>query len=572
MATFLSFRRESDNNIIKIRCTEVFATGDMTLRLYVKDQGSDISQYFAEHPNDKHYLVDGQYNQYIMSSNVRTKDEIFPYEKYKKVDILLFMTVNGVERNFGFMGGFFNVYYESDGGTTRNPLGQVCGAFLTVNQYGAINILCGNPVKLSVISESESFTKYKAQFSNVSPSFYEVNDSLSANERIWGYKGLWGETAGGLWWKLNAIPSQITQTADEWWNNYNSTEFSYYWINYQNEKNPDHPIQPKEIGFPYGEEPSKPAGGNGDMIIESETIEKPEISESHVFDGGVVSVYQLSEANLQSLANFLWSNSFLDTLSLTKLLSSRDEVLVGLSELPLSTSGREKEIVLGDIPSGVTAIKISDRFIEKEMGEIALNEFWGNFMDYSPYTRIELNLPYCGTSILDPDLFMNKVVKLTCRIDVLTGDLVYLISNGESIIDVIRGNCNSQIPLNSRDYTQQIKQIFGGISEIASGNAESMLNGALDVLTSKPKYGTVGSLVGNVGSMGIKKAFLRITRPTVQIPENFPHQKGFRSNITAKLRELEGFTVVDTCHLDGMTCTDTEKDLLMNILKSGIIL
>ena len=48
--------------------------------------------------------------------------------------------------------------------------------------------------------------------------------------------------------------------------------------------------------------------------------------------------------------------------------------------------------------------------------------------------------------------------------------------------------------------------------------------------------------------------------------------KGYPCNITKRLGDLSGFTMVDDIQLNNVPCTDAEREELESILKGGVIL
>lgn len=63
-----------------------------------------------------------------------------------------------------------------------------------------------------------------------------------------------------------------------------------------------------------------------------------------------------------------------------------------------------------------------------------------------------------------------------------------------------------------------------------------------------------------------------MTIPNLSLPDNYGHYYGYPCNMTLKLGELSGFTVVSDCHLDGFRCTKSELDEIERLLKQGVVL
>lgn len=584
MPKVLTFTRKSDGQTVIFHPTIVQATGDNTQPLVILEKGTNIVNYFMEHLNDKHYLKNGNVEQFVIATQIYESSSV--NNNYKAVRINYGMTINNQEYTFqgyGLPYAWFeyNVTDNASGRPTLD-LSRKVGCFFTVNQYNCFGLMpynyCRQSKDLSVIEQ----TVYKCYPSWTNNS-YGINTKKQGDSMFIGYIGDDIQQQNASDWRvMNMLPSQSPyENATEWASTLTGPSGSsaypyggFYWMNYQNEVTPDTPVQPSQVGFPYGDSPSQPQGGDGYMQTESETIEIPPLVESTALTSRFCSLWLMTQQDLNELNSFMWSDTFINMVR--GLYNNKDDLIISLSELPIEAPGTYGEIPMGSVPSGVHGYAVKNRYIEKDFGRIPLVKFWGNFLDYAPYTKIELILPYAENVSLNTDLYQGKEITLKCRIDLLSGDMVYLVGNGKSVCEFIGANCNAQIPLTSRDYGQMISNVMTGIGGIvgngATGNVIGLANSTLNAINSKPRISAVSNLISSRGNMGLRTPFIRITRPTISIPKNFPHEKGFRSNITAKLGTLRGFTKVDTCHLDGIVCTDWEKDEILRLLKEGVIL
>lgn len=77
---------------------------------------------------------------------------------------------------------------------------------------------------------------------------------------------------------------------------------------------------------------------------------------------------------------------------------------------------------------------------------------------------------------------------------------------------------------------------------------------------------------GENGYNSIQRPYILMTIPNLSLPDNYGHYYGYPCNMTLKLGELSGFTVVSDCHLDGFRCTKSELDEIERLLKQGVVL
>ena len=299
-------------------------------------------------------------------------------------------------------------------------------------------------------------------------------------------------------------------------------------------------------------------------------------------------VYKLTATDLSALQAKLISNGFLDGL-IAKLRTDAMDYIVGLNAIPINaTNVAASTIKIANLDTEIAASYLSWYIEDIDFGEIALTEYFQTFMDYSPYTKLSVYIPYCGIVPLNVDNFMGDKISMKCRIDMLTGQFVVFISNSVGVITTVSGNCAYQLPVRANDYNRLFTSglgLAGGI--VATGGAIAMGNiplavgagigtvGALAASSqamTKPNVTSNGSLGGNYGLLGNRKPYLIIQRPTLSVPSDYGKTIGYMSRITAKLGDLTGFTVVEEIHLEHISATDDEKRLIENALKSGVIL
>lgn len=319
--------------------------------------------------------------------------------------------------------------------------------------------------------------------------------------------------------------------------------------------------------------PQEEDGGKGNFDDTSDPVPIDPLPAMAI--GNILNVYEITPTQQQSLHDFLWSEDFIDVF-LKSVKQDPFSCLVGLQYMPINPTTASSSVKLGNVETGVSASKVPSRAVEINFGTIALSEYWGNFLDHNPYTTIEMFCPYCSTVQLDTDVVMNTNIGLVYRVDVVSGAILgYITANG-NIVQTVTGNCATQIPLTVNDKSQMITNTISGIASVAGGIQTGNIAGAVSATASvvagtKSRPEQKGNYAGNTGSLGKQTPYLIIKRPVASIPENFAHNKGFRSNITRKVSQCAGFTKYDSIHIDGVTCTDEERQEILDLLTSGII-
>lgn len=322
-------------------------------------------------------------------------------------------------------------------------------------------------------------------------------------------------------------------------------------------------------------------GGNGDYDNSSDANDFPGLPALSAADTGFITLYNPSLAELQSLASYMWSGGF-DINTFKKIFANPMDAILGLSLVPVNVpSGGSQAVTVGNISTGVTMTKAARQFVEVDCGSIQVKEYWGAYLDYEPYTKAELYLPYIGTHAISVDDIMGKTVHIKYHVDILSGACTAYVKCGDSIKYEFIGQCSSSIPISGTDYTNVVNGVLtiaGSIgSMVATGGATAPL--AIPALATtalndmKPDVEKSGSMSGTGGLMAIQTPYLILTRPRQAVPAAQNKYTGYPSFMTKSLASLSGYTEVDMIRLNGMGgATDEEIAEISSLLKSGVIL
>lgn len=356
--------------------------------------------------------------------------------------------------------------------------------------------------------------------------------------------------------------------------------------------NPDDPENPDD-------DPTDPIPGESDPT--SDPIPIPPKPTTDVTGTGFVTLYNPNAIDIRNLAYFMWSGEFTDLIK--KMFSAPFDCIIGLKLIycPLTT-GNNQTIWLGNVESNVSAPKITEQFIDFDCGTITLNGYYGSFLDYPPYTKISIFLPFIGYKQLNVDEVMNSIIHLVYRIDVYTGACIAFLQITKTILSTqlnsvlyqFDGNCAMDIPFTSNDMSRYIGAILNTAASTAmtlttpntganekqqnnintkiSHNATSgIVNGALDVIQTKPTIARGGSLAGANASMGIKQPYIIIERPLQQMPNDYQNYIGIPLNMTKQLSQIKGFTVLSKIFMASQTATENEIQMIENLLYEGVV-
>lgn len=291
--------------------------------------------------------------------------------------------------------------------------------------------------------------------------------------------------------------------------------------------------------------------------------------------------YKLSQAQLQSLGNFLWQDSFMNNIKL--LNNSPIENLVSVKALPVSLPvGTEQALVLGNVDTGIKATPVTNTYIKFTMGTKKVPHFENNFSDYNNVT-CDVYLPCIGTiADIDPREVIGQTLTLKYCFDVVTGDVLAELFNNKggalNLMGIYKGNIGIDIPLTASNRAQveagYISDFISAVGSVATKNITGVAEAGLSAITRQNTTKSSGSISGCTAQGLPIKPYLHISSPVVpDYSDTFVHTYGRPCLLSKKLSKLKGYTQVDkNCDLSGITCTQKEKEMLRNIISSGFYL
>lgn len=390
-----------------------------------------------------------------------------------------------------------------------------------------------------------------------------------------------------------------------------ATSKSQAFINWVNALQPE-PEPPEPSDDPYSSTggPSGPGGGpaptggtgttgNGGLHDDtSDAIPTPSTPSDVAISGGLFTAYNPTASQLASFAGALWNMQVSDINDVLRFLFGGDafNAVIGLHLLPVAPStGGSPNIKLGNWDTGVPAPKITSQYKQVPFGSVLLPEYWGNCIDYAPYTKIQLALPYIGIVDVDTDDVLGSTNTLTYNIDVLSGAICATLKcekfNLNSVIYQWSGACAVSLPFSGASYNSVLSAIAGiaaagmGFAAMAAGPIGAALpaaalaagggafgaGSAASIMgTMKGKVQKSGSFGANSGALGIMTPYFILTRPVQSVPETWQADKGYPSNISAQLGTVTGYTEVSEINLE-CSGTEAEKNEIIDLLKKGVL-
>jgi len=334
---------------------------------------------------------------------------------------------------------------------------------------------------------------------------------------------------------------------------------------------------------------SGPGGGEGDFDGTGDNIDFPSLPTLSATDTGFITIFNPSLTQLQQLAGYMWSNLF-DLATFKKLFADPMDCILGLSIVPVAVpNGSAQAVKVGNISTGVSMTVAASQYVEVDCGSLNVNEYWGAYLDYDPYTKAEIYLPYIGTHPVAVDDIMRKNVAVKYHVDILSGACTAYVKCGGSVLYEFIGQCASSIPITGNDWTSVINGVLsiagsigtmvatGGLSApVSAGSVAGALSGAGTIAstainTMKPSVEKSGAMAGTGGMLAVQTPYLILTRPRQALPSGQSSFMGYPSFMNEYLGMLSGYTEVESVHLSGIPGTDAEIQEIEILLMKGVI-
>ena len=343
-------------------------------------------------------------------------------------------------------------------------------------------------------------------------------------------------------------------------------------------------------------------------------------------------VYALDESNFIKFVgdvNNLYLNDADDTqMKLDFKGSNPNDYIIGVYGVPflcnyIVPSGGDAPINLGPVtlPNAQGKKVDTSTTLMRDCGTVTIPAK-GNFLDYEPYTQIELYIPMCGTIQLDCAQVVGRTLHVIVYYDITTMACVGCVYrdtvSGETLIHTINGTIGASLPLTSSrmgDYQNSVQTtknalkqnemrtalgVGGAVIGIA-GAALAPETGGLSLALAGAAIGGIATAAG--GAMTEKQLQYDLThkqpslsqcsaadgmtaqlvsdlRPWLFIKrakmlssydaETYGKTIGFACCINSTVGAFSGFTVYSNVDLSGIPATRAEIDIIKSKLNSGI--
>ena len=349
--------------------------------------------------------------------------------------------------------------------------------------------------------------------------------------------------------------------------------------------------KPNTSGQPDNPADDNPGTGNNT----SDPVEYPRplyIPNATVYDR-----YFLTPNQVPDVKKFLFSDTFVDNVR--RLWTNPAEYVISLVCYPFdvastgltTTSG---VVSVGGVSSNIAAAALTDKGVPYFYGgSVYVDNYYNSYLDYEPYTSIDIYIPYIGVRPLNVSQVVGHTLCIGYYIDLNTQQITALIGlDGQSgglgqVVTQFVGTIGIQTPLSGTSAQDMIRNIVAqtaglitGVGAIAGGvmsanpallasGVASTSNALLGGGHTAPSY--YGSLSPVSGLYTPQVAYLIINRPRQAMPAAYLEQVGFSSNYSGKVSQFSGYLECASVNIASTTTmTAEEQQEIINLLTGGI--
>lgn len=247
-------------------------------------------------------------------------------------------------------------------------------------------------------------------------------------------------------------------------------------------------------------------------------------------------VYNPTYAQLEKVAKARYNTPSSGTQPSTPIDLSKYIIKVYKTYVDFEVDKNPSDVILGSIDSNV----LSDVILKHpviDCGTVTLTEEQENVLDYSPFAKLEIYLPFIGTKELDIDVIRGKEIQLIYKVNVMSGKCLAVLQYNDIPLYQFDGTIGEDIPF--------------------ATNTDSV------------DFGSIRAGSDNPLSMGTNYAYYILTTNKGYAPDK--DIDGLAQYESGVIGDYRGYVRINNVELE-TSATDDEKKKIENLLKVGVII
>lgn len=315
-------------------------------------------------------------------------------------------------------------------------------------------------------------------------------------------------------------------------------------------------------------------------------------------------IYPLDRVQMRDLAFDMWDTGLVERFNYNINGDPMDSIVAirwyygilgHISRLPESALLMIGNVAFsGGWSTGTVEIRThpaASEYVTYSCGSILYPRHFNNFLDYSPFTELQIYIPYVGFVALNPAEFLDKLIRLDYNINLVTGaTLVYVyraeLGGSWEIAMEIPCSMGMDVPLNVDAKESILNRMTtsdsmgtGAIGAFAmTGGAVGAIGAAGQTLNSLSQnsnsFGGVkrsGGINTETASLGHLHPFLMIARPVPVAPSNYEELIGTPDYRSGTLSDFTGYIKVGAIdHSSDVDIPQVAMDEIRSLLQGGV--
>ena len=319
---------------------------------------------------------------------------------------------------------------------------------------------------------------------------------------------------------------------------------------------------PSGSGGGGGTFPSSPGSSLVDKIPSGQTG-------NDIAKSGMFTMYLMNQQYMDLMGDIFWEDNLGITV-LKEIFGNPIDSVISTTSYPFNlvnlASSANQNLFFGPWNTKLPFIALTKSSFQIDWGTIEIQFAWGNFLDYSPYTKMELFLPWGpGYVTIDPNdvspysntpgnfnvsTFSSGSIQVKTNIELGKGTCVHnVIGNNGRVIGSYSGIVGKQVPLTALDTGGKALTTIGAVAGLVGGAAVGSLaaKGALDTgrMTAKPvqdpmrpfessSYWDIGAISGRSTAQSMVSTGANLaSRAISSTPITFPRAGTFSDGSSA---------------------------------------
>lgn len=321
---------------------------------------------------------------------------------------------------------------------------------------------------------------------------------------------------------------------------------------------------------------------------------------------GFIHVYNPTPDEFVAFGSWLWV-TYADA-TIDKILNNPFDGVIGAHELYATPNrGGRDNIRSAFLVCPTSADLVPNRYSEIDCGTVIVPEFYGNYLDYSPYSQAYIYLPFVGINEVSIDDIVGHAVNIRYRVDSYSGAciaMIFVAKDGyQNLCYQFAGSCSVEVPMaggsqaaikagmmQAEAYARAampsaIGNAFGGLASGMMGSIAGLIGGIAGAFGdyANAKAGVEAARVANKssvqhsgqfgashGAMGQKVPFIIIRNPIQVKVVNYNDDYGFPAHKRVIIGGCTGYLRVREVNVVSAHATDDEKAAIEALLKNGV--